>query len=236
MTVEWKEALVELREEVAQLKDTVRTLERRSRTRGFVVVIGVALSTWVATALAGTEYACSSGALPLSLFCFDRDTPAVADQVNGNFKTLGDAVVTLQNTTASTTLAVTSLANQVTALQWTVNGDGGVIAGTNIASGPTTIAPRRTGLLGAGRTVSGTTTGGIGGCGQSPGAPCVITFPSQYFSAAPQCTVAARVPDTSPYSEHPVIINTTASSVSFWEGNTQPSGINLSFDWVCIGI
>jgi hypothetical protein len=235
MTVEWKDALVELRAEVTQLKDTVRTLERRSRSRGVALMMGVALSTWVASALAGTEYPCSSGALPLSLFCFDRDTPALANQVNGNFKTLGDAVVALQNTTASTSLAVTSLTNQVAGLQLTVNGDGGVIAGTNITTGATTIAPRRTGLVGAARTVSGTTAGGIGGCGQSVGAPCVIPFPPAYFTAPPQCAVAARVPDTTPYSEHPVITTTTASSVSFWEGNTQPSGINLFFDWVCVG-
>lgn len=192
--------------------EAVRLARRRSTRR--LAVVALVAAAWAGTAFGATDYLCSSGALPLTMFCFDSDQPAIASRINGNFKQLGDDVVALQgasvaNTSglSTTNTALSTLTNRVLVLE------------TAMTTRP--------------RVLSGSQAHGV--CGQSGVSNCTITFPTGYFNSAPKCVTTPRVPDTSPYSEHAVIQSISATGFVVWEGNSQSSGINLGFEWICVG-
>lgn len=213
-------------EAVQQELAVLRSSRRRRRDLGLLAVAVVAASA--ATALAG--YTCSGNSLPLEMLCFTSGTPALASDVNGNFKIVGDFALAVADAGVQTgqalsalTVRVSSLEARAGALEYSVNGDGGTLPGSTI----------RTGLANRPRILSGSFAGGIGGCGQSVNSPCNVNF-NGYFSQVPQCVGMARAPDTSGYSENVVASGVSLTGVSFWDGQ-YVSGVNLIVDWICVG-
>lgn len=209
--------------ELTALKTELAMMRRQSalRRKLFFVAATAGAVLLGASALGANLTDCTQQ-LPLGLFCFAPDAPAHAQEVNGNFKALADEIAASELRSANAiATAVGTVTTRFSAVEWTVNGDGGVITGTT----------QRTGLSARERVLSGSVAGG---CGQSFNGPCNITFPSGYFTSTPRCVAMARVPDTTGYSENVVMTGVNTGGISIYEGQLV-GGVTLLFDWICVG-
>jgi hypothetical protein len=212
-----------LKSELDALKhqlDAHRTSRLKLQRRLAVgAVTAAALYGIVAWASTSNTWDCTQGALPLGLNCLLPNTPAVAGEVNYNFKLLGDQI---NNNAAVSSNADTALAARVTALEtratdlsWKVNGDGGT--GVGLVKQPRV----QSGFLGP------------NGCGSTINAPCNVTFPYA-FSTTPRCAAMAWTPDTTGYNENPVVASVSQTGLSVWKGQYPGSGVTMTFYWVCV--
>lgn len=204
--------LQSLHAEVVSLRREVR---RARRARTTLAVTAIALVSGWALVAYGAPYACSSGALPRGLVCFNPNAPAIANDLNGNFKTLSDALTTVEGTVAT---QGTTLSGHTTTL--------GTLD-TRLKAVEASTAP----LL-ARKFQSGQATFTIA-CGVAPTVPCSI--PLTGFTQTPVCTISMIAQDNSGYKEVMLIQSTSASALLLWRGNYNLSGTTAVVNYSCVG-
>jgi hypothetical protein len=151
------------------------------------------------------------GTLPYGLQCFVPNTPAIAPELNGNFKIVSDLL------------------------------DGGQVATNALAARVAVLEGRAATLEAREVVLSGEiifqagSLGTTGSCGDTTGSACVITFPAPSpFTQAPRCVFSMNSPDGSGYREVVVTYAVSTTSARVWKG-VQTAGSTMRLTYVCSG-